>query len=98
MKKLLKIGVILLVIVVGGLAYLGVVPGISPLLAKPVDLGVVVDPGLVTAFNIEHGMIDEIPGGVIPEDREPIYSGEVSLDVEMTSEQVTAVVDYWRKQ
>jgi len=96
MKKLFLGIVFVGVILLAALAYLGVLPLISPLIAKPIDLGIEADQTLVTQFDQAHGMINELPNGVVPSDREPIYEGEVSLDIELNSAQVTSILAYWR--
>lgn len=81
MKKLLILLLILILIPVAILAYLGVVPGISKYVTKPIDLGVKTDKSLVTAFESKYG----IPNG----------SGRVKLDVNLTSEEITSVFAVW---
>ena len=51
MKKILTGLLIIILLIIGGLSYLGVVPFISPLITKPKDLGIKADPALVVAFD-----------------------------------------------
>lgn len=81
MKKLLIFLLILILIPVALLAYLGVVPGISKYVTKPVDLGVKADKSLVTAFESKYGM----PNG----------TGTVKLDVNLSSQEITSVFAVW---
>lgn len=81
MKKLLIFLLILILIPVALLAYLGVVPGISKYVTKPVDLGVKADKSLVTAFETKYG--------------EKNGTGKVKLDVNLTSEEITSVFAVW---
>lgn len=98
MKKFfIFLGVLFLLIIItiiGGLAYIGLVPG----LAKPVDLGAKNDPALVAAFESAHAMKNEIPGGVVPAGRQAEFSGSVKLDTNMTSDEITSVLAYWKKR
>jgi hypothetical protein len=98
MKKILISLIVLVLIITVLLAYLGVLPFISPLMAKPRDLGVKSDPGLVKSFDATHEMKNELPGGVVPEDREPNYSGSKELDVLITSAEITSILEYWKNQ
>lgn len=98
MKKFLIGLLVLVVLIVGGLSYLGVVPFISPLITKPKDLGIKADPALVTAFDAKYEMVNNLPDGIVPDDREPIYSGNKELDITITSEEITSIIDYWQKQ
>lgn len=72
---------VMLLIIVGVLAYIGVVPFISPLITKPRDLGVKTDKSLVTAFEKKNGYDDG--------------SGKVKLDVKLSSEEITSVFAVW---
>lgn len=84
MKKLLIILLILILIPVGILAYLGLIPGLSPLITKPVDLGVQADPSLVTAFETKYAA----PTGV----------STTKLDVSLSSTEVTSIFAVWQQR
>ncbi|KKQ91656.1 MAG: hypothetical protein UU16_C0021G0026 [Candidatus Woesebacteria bacterium GW2011_GWA2_40_7] len=98
MKKLLKIlfGLLLLfvILVIGALAYIGIVPG----LAKTVDLGAKNDPALVAAFELAHGMKNEVPGGVISAGRLAEFSGQTNLDSVLSANEITSILAYWKKR
>lgn len=81
MKKFLVIILVMILIPVGILAYLGLVPGLSPLITKPVDLGVKADPALVTVFETKYGKKDG--------------TGTVKLNVELSSAEITSVFNVW---
>lgn len=81
MKKLLIALFFLILIPVAGLAYLGVVPGISQYIVKPVNLGIKTDKSLVTTFETKYGAKDGSP--------------TVKLDTNLTSEEVTSVFAVW---
>jgi len=98
MKNVLLVLLVLVLGAVGFLTWLGVVPVLSPLVVKAKDLGVKADPALVAAFDTKYGMKNELPGGVVPDTREPQYEGSVHLDVTLSSEEVTSILDYWRSQ
>ncbi|MFH1244604.1 MAG: hypothetical protein V1487_03505 [bacterium] len=84
MKKLLLIILILILIPVGVLAYFGLVPGLSPLVTKPVDLGVKADPSLVTAFETKYA----VPAG----------ASTAKLDVSLSSAEITSVFAVWQQR
>lgn len=98
MKKLILFLLILILIPVAILAYLGFVPGISSVLAKPKDLGVKADPALFESFNQKHQMKNELPGGVVPSSRQAEFSGSTKLDVTMSSAEITSVLSAWKKR
>lgn len=81
MKKLLGFLIVLVLLIVAAAAYLGIVPGISPLLAKPKDLGQTVDKNLVTTFETKYGA----------------KSGEdrVDLDVTLSNQELTSIFAVW---
>lgn len=86
------------VLFVGILTYLGFVPVLSPLVVKPRDLGSKVEPQFIQEFDTKYGMLNKLPDGIVPAGREPVYSGSVPLDVTLTSDDVTSILDYWRGQ
>jgi len=98
MKKILLLFLVFLLVIVGFLTYLGVMPFLSPLIVKARDLGVKADPALVTAFDSQNEMKNELPGGVVPSDREPSYEGSKELDVSISSAEITSILEYWRQQ
>lgn len=98
MKKLFFGLIVIVTLLVSGLAYLGVVPFISPLITKPRDLGVKADPSLVVAFEEANEMKNELPNGVVPEGREPEYSGNKTLNVEINNAEITSIFSYWKNQ
>jgi len=81
MKKLLFVLLILVVIVVAGLSYIGVMPFFSGLIAKQVDLGMKADPTLVTAFEAKYG--------------KPNGTGKIKLIADLSSEEITSVFAVW---
>lgn len=81
MKKLLVILLILILIPVAILTYLGLIPGLSSYVAKPVDLGIKTDKSLVTAFESKYGQQNG--------------TGKVKLDVNLSSEEITSVFAVW---
>jgi len=87
---------IMLALIVGGLAYIGVVPGLSPLLAKPIDLGIQPSLAVVEQFDPSVRMKSELPGGVIPAGRDGIYSGSKSINLSVNSAQASSVFLYWK--
>lgn len=98
MKKLFLFLIIIIILPIAALAYLGFVPGISSVLAKPKDLGIQADPALVTTFDAKHGMKNEIPGGVVPSSRQAEFTGSTRLDTSLSSAEVTSVLSVWKKR
>ncbi len=96
MKKIIVTLLVLIGIAILGLAYLGVVPVLSRYLVHPVDLGIRPDPSLVTTFEAKHGMKNELPGGVVPAGREPTFTGSTSLDVTLSSSELTSILAFWK--
>ena len=94
MKKFFLMIVVLVIIAVSALTYFGFVPYLSPIFAKPKNLGVIVDLTWADDFGKEQGMKNQLPGGFTPLDREPAYSGTVELDVELDSDQISSIVNY----
>ena len=84
MKKFLLIILILILIPIGILVYLGFVPGLSPLITKPIDLGIKADPSLVTAFETKYA----VPAGV----------STAKLDVSLYSTEITSVFAVWQQR
>lgn len=72
---------ILFLLVVLVLSYLGIMPFFSKYLAKQVDLGIKIDPALVTAFESKYA-----PSAV---------NGKVALDVNLTSAEVSSIFAVW---
>lgn len=83
MKKLLLVILIFLLIPLGILAYLGVVPFLSPLLVKPVDLGVKADPAFITTFEAKYAR----PG-----------TPTTNLDVSLSSQDITSIMATWEQR
>lgn len=81
MKKLFFSLLVLVVIVVGGLSYIGVMPFFSKFVAKQVDLGMKADPSLVTAFETKYG--------------KPNGTGKIKLNVDLSSQEITSVFAVW---
>ena len=81
MKKLLFVFLILVVLIVGGLSYIGFMPFLSGFVAKQVDLGVKADPTLVTAFETKYG--------------KPNGTGKVNLNIDLSSKEITSVFAVW---
>jgi hypothetical protein len=85
MKKLFIFLLILVIIPIGLLAYLGVVPGLSKYVAKPLDLGVKADKNLVYSFEEKYG-------------KEKNGTGKVSLNTTLSSEEITSVFAVWEER
>lgn len=98
MKKIFVFLLVFLLLVVGALSYIGVVPFISPLIAKAKDLGIKTDRELVNKFDEKYGMKNELPGGVVEEGREPSYEGSVELDISLSGEEISSILEYWKSQ
>jgi hypothetical protein len=81
MKKFALFILFLIIVGIGVAAYLGFVPGLSPLLVKPRDLGKVADKSLVTAFETKYG--------------NSTGTGQVDLNVQLTDTQVTSIFAVW---
>jgi hypothetical protein len=88
--------VFILILLVGGLAYLGVVPGLSPMLARQVDLGIKPELAVVDKFDQSVRMQNELPGGVMPAAGKATYTGSKPLNVEVDSTQASSVFMYWK--
>jgi hypothetical protein len=82
MKKLFIFLLILVLIPVALLAYLGVVPGLSKFVTKPVDLGVSTEKELVYAFESKHSMKKD-------------GSGKIELVDDLSGQQVTSIFAVW---
>lgn len=81
MKKfLVGLGIFILVVIII-LSYLGIMPFFSKYFAKQVDLGVKANPGLVTSFESKYATTAK--------------DGKVSLDVNLTSTEVTSIFSVW---
>jgi hypothetical protein len=98
MKKLLIFILLLVLIPVGVLAYLGLVPGISKYIAKPVDLGIKVDPTYTNTLEQKINFKNELPGGVVPAGREGIFSGSIKVDELVTSAAATSILAHWKSR
>lgn len=81
MKKLFIFLLVLVIIIIAGLSYIGVMPFFSGLMAKQVDLGMKADPSLVTAFETKYG--------------KPNGTGKVKLNVDLSSQEITSVFAVW---
>ena len=81
MKKLFIFLLILVVMVVAGLSYIGVMPFFSKFVAKQVDLGMKADPALVTAFETKYGKRNG--------------TGKIKLNVDLSSQEITSVFAVW---
>jgi hypothetical protein len=98
MKLFLIVLAVVFGLVVGGLTYVGVMPGLSPLFAQARDLGVVADVKMAEALMEEHQLVNALPGGVVPAEREPQYSGSKEINVTLSNEQISSVFKYWKAQ
>lgn len=99
MKKLFTfLGLTVVVILLGtliGLAYIGMIPGVSSFFVKQVDLGIVPDPQQVVEINETIG--HEVITSSTPAQSEPVYEGEIEIDGSYSGQQVTSVLDSWSK-
>jgi len=84
MKKIFLGLLVVVALVVLGLSYVGIVPILSKPFNKPKDLGVKVDKNLVYDFEKKYGYEDG--------------SGKVSLDVELSSEEISSVFAVWEER
>lgn len=82
MKKILIFLLILVLIPLALLAYLGVVPGLSKIVAKPVELGVSSDKELVYTFETKHNM-------------KKVGNSKIELVDDLSSQQVTSIFAVW---
>ena len=98
MKKLLFFVVLLILIPVAGLAYLGFVPGVSKYIAKPVDLGIKVDPSYTDSLEQKISFKNELPGGVVPAGREGVFSGSIKVDETVSSVAATSILAQWKRR
>ena len=71
----------MVVLVIAGLSYVGVMPFFSKFVAKQVDLGMKADPALVTTFETKYG--------------KPNGTGKVKLNVDLSSQEITSVFAVW---
>lgn len=95
MKKLfLSLGILVLLVVML-ITYLGFMPVLSPILAKPMDLGIKTDQSLADAIGGPYGLKNNLPGGVAQPGIEPQYSGSVPVTVSLSSQEITTIVDSW---
>jgi hypothetical protein len=81
MKNFLIGLLVIIVLVVAGLSYIGVMPFLSGYVAKQVDLGVKADPSLVTAFESKYS-----PTAV---------NGKVDLNVDLSGTEITSIFSAW---
>jgi len=98
MKKFLFFILLLILIPVAGLAYLGFVPGVSKYIAKPVDLGVKVDPSYTDSLEQKINFKNELPGGVVPVGREGVFSGSIKVDEQVSSVAATSILAQWKRR
>ena len=83
MKKLFIFLFILVLVPLSILTYLGVIPILSLLVVKPVDLGITADPSLVTAFEAKYAR----PNTTV-----------TNLDVALSSQEITSVMSVWEQR
>lgn len=95
MKKLLIVlfGIVVLVFV--GFVYLGVVPVISPLFARPMDLGVKKDPLLVESLDQSLGLSNQVQNRESKTLADIKYSGAKEVEVVLDSDQISSIIEAW---
>jgi hypothetical protein len=98
MKKVVLIVLVIAVMFVLTAGYIGIVPGLSGVLAKPKDLGIVADPELVTSVNQQVGYEVSIANSEGVAQGEPVYSGEQAISSTFSSQEVTSVLDSWSRE
>lgn len=98
MKKLLLGFLVLATGVIVTLTYLGIMPVLSPLFVQAKDLGIAIEPEQAEEIMERLELENNLPNGVVPEGREPEYSGKTNVSVVITSEQATGVLAYWKQQ
>ena len=81
MKKFFIGLLIIVLLVVAGLSYIGIMPVLSGYIAKQVDLGVKVNPSFVSVFESKYGTSSA--------------TGKVDLNVDLTSADVTSIFAAW---
>ncbi len=86
--------IVVVVLLVGVAAYVGLIPGLSNKLVKKVDLGVENDPQLVTDLFEDFEFEDNIDKEKLPHDGDFVYSGVVRMERTMSSEEVTSYLNY----
>lgn len=95
MKKLL----VLLIVILGGLVlvggYMGIVPGLSKIMAKQVDLGVEPDLTQVTSMASELGMEYKVDYEASSLPTAEKYSGQVEVDRTVTGQEATSIFKSW---
>lgn len=95
MKKILMVFVVLIALVVAGLTYLGVVPVLSPLFAKPMDLGVKKDPLLVDSLDQTLGLSNKVADRESKTLADISYSGSKQVEVVLDSDQISSIIQAW---
>lgn len=99
MKKVLIIvgvvilGIILILVLIG--AYLGVVPGLSKLFVKQVDLGVASSEGSDLVLYEEIGLTGDALSVSNLNDKELVYSGEKELEKTFSSDEMSSMLSGW---
>ncbi len=84
MKKFLLGVLVTIIVIIGGLSYLGVIPVLSNYLAKQVYLGAKVDPAFVGQFESKYGT--------------PNAEGKVDLDTSLSGDDVTSIFAKWEER
>lgn len=98
MKKLF-ISLLVLIAVLGCfLIYLGFVPGISPLIAKPIDLGIKPDSLYTQSLEEKLNFKNELPNGIVPPGRTGIFSGQIQVDEQVSSVAATSILSHWKNR
>lgn len=83
---------VIILLIAGGLFYVGIIPGF----AKATDLGSTADPNFIINFDKAHGMKNEIPNGVVPDNRQAEFSGQTELNADFTSNDITSLLSSWK--
>ncbi len=98
MKKFFLFLFIIILIIVGALAYTGFLPGLSPLFAKQKDLGVRPDPEQYNQINEALQREVQLSESEYPYEGMPKYSESISVDSSYSDQQITSVLDTWSRQ
>ena len=98
MKKVAVLIIIIFILASTGLAFTGLVPGLSSIFVKAKDLCLNPDPLLVDQVNKRANYQVILPNSNSQIVGEPIYTGQQPIDDSFTSQEVTSVLDSWSGQ
>lgn len=93
MKKFLIIFGIIILLIIGVLAYFGFIPGLSSTFVKRVDLGITYDKQLSLDLREKTGVQFNIPEEEWPSEKDVKYEGVLNIDESLSSEQITSILN-----